>query len=467
VDCLVKRWGAGLGLAVMAMLLFAGGVCAASTSGEASLQAGDWQYQELDALARAGLLAGHPKGPIGDWAARLTRFEAASLTLRAIEGLGEAYRDQGTSLIRIAQAEEGTQPADSAALSAPSGEHLARVEKLIAEFRAELVAMGVRVDDLETAVKEVENRLGKVEAERKQHKLDGYAQFRYQDDNAPAGRQEFLVRRARFNIRGPVSERVSYRLELQLDAKESGKGPGSKAQLRTAYADYKLDQALIRVGQAKLPWGYELLESVPDLWSGERAFFMDRLFPNQRDIGVQVQYRRSPKTPQVDVGVFNGTGINTSDNNHRKNVMARVDFPLPGGSVALSGYNGTNGADASATRQDRYGLSARYAARGTELMGEFVTGEDLGHDVRGWYAQLGRPLTGGQPNLLFVKYDVYDENRDLADNLFKRWTVGYWWELDKATRLTVVAERRRPEPGFSELSTWDGNAAYVQMQVKY
>lgn len=467
MDCLTTGRGAGLGLAVLAMLLFAAGACAASTSSQGSLQAGDWQYQELDALARAGLLAGHPKGPVSDWADKLTRFEAASLTLRAVEGLGEAYRDQGMSLIQIAQAEEGAEPADLPAAAAPSGEHLARVEKLIAEFRAELVAMGVRVDDLEATVKDVETRLGKVEAERKQHKLDGYAQFRYQDDNAPAGKQDFAVRRARFNIRGPVSERVSYRLEFQLDAKESGKGTGSKVQMRTAYADYKLDQALIRVGQAKLPWGYELLESVPDLWTGERCLFMDRLFPNQRDIGVQAQYRKSPNAPQVDVGVFNGTGINTSDNNHRKNVMARVNFPLPGGSVALSGYNGTNGAGAGATRQDRYGLSARYAAHGTEFMGEFVTGEDLGYDVRGWYAQVGRPLTRGRPNLLFVKYDVYDENRDLADNLFKRWSLGYWWELDKATRLTVVAERRQPEPGFSDLSTWDGNAAYVQMQVKY
>ena len=467
MECLATRRGLALGLAVLAMLLLAAGACAASPSSEGCLQAGDWQYQELDALARAGLLAGHPKGPISDWTSRLTRFEAASLTLRAIEGLGEAYRDQGTSLIQIAQAEEATEAADSAAPSAPRGRPLARIAKLIAEFRAELVAMGVRVDDLETAIKDAESRLAAVEAERKQHKLDGYVQFRYRDDNAPDGKQEFLVRRARFNIRGPVSERVSYRLELQLDAKESGKGTGSKAQLRTAYADYKLDQARLRVGQAKLPWGYELLASVPALWSGERSFFMDRLFPNQRDIGVQVQYRRSPEAPQVDVGVFNGTGINASDNNGRKNVMARVDFPLPGGSVALSGYNGTNGADAGATRQDRYGLSARYAAHGTDFMGEFVTGEDLGHDVRGWYAQVGHPLTRSRPNLLFVKYDVYDENRDLADNLFKRWTVGYWWELDKATRLTVVAERRRPEPGFSELSKWGGNAAYVQMQVKY
>ncbi len=28
---------------------------------------GDWQYQELDKLGQAGLLAGHPQAPISTW----------------------------------------------------------------------------------------------------------------------------------------------------------------------------------------------------------------------------------------------------------------------------------------------------------------------------------------------------------------------------------------------------------------
>jgi hypothetical protein len=424
---------------------------------------GDWRYQQLDALAREGLLEGHPKGPLSDWTDRLSRYEAAALVLRAVEGVGKAYQQQGAVLRQMAQA-EGESEASAPLAAGP--QELARVEKLIEEFRAELVTMGVRVDDLETAVEDVQQRLGKVEAEQKKHKLDGYLQFRYQDDDG-ADKKEFLVRRARLNVRGPVSERMSYRIEFQLDAKETGKGPGSKVQLRTAYADYKLSRGTLRVGQAKIPWGYELLESVPNLWTGERSLFMDRLFPDQRDIGVQWSYRSSPSSPQFDVGIFNGTGINASDNNDRKNVMARVDFPVPNGTVALSGYVGEAGADEMATDQDRSGISANLKWGEAQFMGEFVTGEDKGYDIRGWYAQLGHPVAKNRPNLLFAKYDTYDENTDGSNDLFKRWSLGYWYELDAATRLTLVHERRRPQANFSELSKWDGDATYAQLQVKF
>ncbi len=440
-------------------LLLAGGLLGDT----GSIGPGDWQYRELDALGQAGLLSGHPKGPLSDWAGGLTRYEAASLTLRAIEGLGEAYKTQGEALHRIAQADVGAEQPMPRSVTV---EDLARVEKLIEEFRAELLTMGVRVDDLESALRDALERLGKVEAEQKKHKLGGYLQFRYQDDNA-VDREEFLVRRARFNVRGPVSERASYRIEFQLDAKEAGKARGSKVQLRTAYADYELNIGRLRVGQAKVPWGYELLESVPKLWTAERALFMDRLFPNQRDIGVQWSYRRSATSPQVDVGIFNGTGINASDNNSRKNVMARVDFPVRNGTVALSGYVGENAEGVAATDQDRYGVSTRFRRGETQFMGEFVTGEDMGHDVRGWYAQIGHPISKRRPNLLFAKYDRYDENTDAPDDLFGRWSFGYWCELDPATRLTLVHERRKPQSSFSQLGQWDGDATYVQMQVKF
>ncbi len=454
-----RGWLGVVLVALFAVLLGASAVW----SDTGSIGSDDWQYRDLDALAQAGLLSGHPKGPLSDWAGSLTRYEAASLTLRAVEGVAKAYQEQGDALYRIARAETtGEAPAPRGV----SLEDLARVEKLIEEFRAELLTMGARVDDLETALSDVQERLGKVEAEQKKHRIDGYAQFRYANDDG-TDKQEFLVRRTRVNLRGPVSERVSYRIEFQLDAKEAGKAAGSKVQLRTAYADYEMNKGKLRIGQAKIPWGYELLASVPDLWTGERALFMDRLFPDQRDIGVQWSYRSSPSAPQFDVGVFNGTGINASDNNDRKNVMARVDFPLPNGTVALSGYVGEDGADSAATDQDRTGLSTSLKWGETEWLGEFVTGKDDGHDVRGWYAQLGHPVCKTRPNLLFAKYDQYDENRDLADDLFRRWSLGYWYEIDKATRLTLVHERRKVQPSFSELSKWDGNATYVQMQVKF
>ncbi len=457
-----RRWGVLTGAAI-ALLACAAVWAAVPQNG--MIGPGDWQYKELDALGRAGLLSGHPQGPLSAWTQGLTRFEAASLVMRAVEGVGEAYQEQGKSLVQVAKAEAGEKTALPAGVTF---EDLARVEKLIEEFRAELVAMGVRVDDLSTALKDVQKRLTKVEAEQQKHHFKGYIQVQYRSDQA-ADKREFLVRRARIKFEGEVDKRTSYEVQLQMDAKEKGLAKGTKTQVRNVFVDYKLNRGRLRIGQAKIPWGYDLQRSSTIRWTSPvgRAFFLDRLFPNARDIGVQWEYRRSPNAPKFDVGVFNGTGMNKSDNNDKKNVMARVDFPVSCGSVAVSAYTGEDGSGAAATDQNRYGVSAHFKWSDTEFLSEYVQGDDRGADVRGWYAQVGHPLTKRAPNLIFAKYDQYDENTDLANDLFKRWSLGYWYELDKHNRLTVLWEHRSPEPGFSEYSKWDGNAYYVQWQTKF
>ncbi len=475
----------GLALALGSALLILAGTANVQADTQ-TIRAGDWQYAELDKLAQAGVLSGHPKAPLSTWTDSLTRYEAAALTLRAVQGLGAACGEQATALLQVAQAGGAeTGPIDEPQAAAPaepeaapsleglSAENLARVEKLIEEFRAELVTMGARVDYVQSVLSDATSRLAKVEADQKQHKIDGYMQLRFRSDSAPDGKQEFMVRRVRVNVRGPLSERTTYRIEFQLDAKDqydaagTSKGTGSKVQLRTATVDYKLGRGKFQLGQAILPWGYELQESVPNLWTGERALWMDRLFPEQRDIGLLWNYRRTPASPQFDLGLVNGTGINATENNDRTNALARVDFPVHSGTVALSTYRGTNGSGSSAKRQDRDGVSTRLKWGQTEFLGEYVQGHDKGSDVRGWYAQLGHPISRKAPNLLFAKYDRYDENLDLAGDMFKRWSLGYWYDIDKGTRLSLVWESRDVESGFSERSKWDGNAYYVQVQTKF
>lgn len=457
-----RRWGVFMGV-VIALLLCAAAWAAVPQNG--TIGPGDWQYRDLDALGRAGLLSGHPQGPIGEWTQGLTRFEAASLVMRAVEGVGEAYQEQGKSLVQVARAESGDETAPPAGVKF---EDLARVEKLIEEFRAELVTMGVRVDDLAAAVQDVQKRLTKVEAEQRKHHFSGYIQVQYRSDQA-VDKREFLVRRARMKFKGKMDARTSYEVQLQMDAREKGLAKGTKTQVRNVFVDYKLSRGRLRIGQAKIPWGYELQRSSEIRWTSPvgRSFFMDRLFPDARDIGIQWEYRRSAQAPKFDVGVFNGTGMNKSDNNDKKNVMARVDFPVSCGSIALSGYTGEDGSGAAATDQNRYGVSAHLKWAKMEFLSEYVQGQDRGADMRGWYAQVGHPLTKRAPNLLFAKYDQYDENTDLADDLFKRWSLGYWYELDEQNRLTVLWERRSPQPGFSEFSKWNGSAYYVQWQTKF
>jgi hypothetical protein len=478
------RTGGWVGACLLGIVVFMGAAWGAS----AYIQPGDWQYQALDSLSQAGLLAGHPKAPLSAWTDRLSRYEAASLTLRAVEGIGEAYQAQGAKLRELAQMNEAPEAGEAAtepSASATEGpalrtEDLLTAQKLLEEFRTELVGMGERLDELNASLKlvlgmveEVQKQVAALAADQKKHAINGYAQFRFGNDDATDGHQNFNVRRTRVNFRGPVSPKISYRVEVQLDASVSGQAPGSKAQLRTLAFDYKFtDQTFLRAGQVILPFGYELETPVPNLWSGERSYVMDALFPNQRDNGFFVERRTIPTaglfcSPSLDLGVFNGTGLNAYDNNDDINGLARANFLIPHGSLALSAYLGTNGAEPAQTDQNRYGVSAQLGLGETQFMGEYIAGQNLGANVFGWYAQVGHPLLKSRSDLVFAKYDMYDEDDAVPDDNFRRWTLGYYYDLTPASRLTFVYELRDVEPGFSQYEKYDGDAQYLQWQVKY
>jgi hypothetical protein len=478
------RKGGWVWACLLGLMVFAGAAWGAS----AYIQPGDWQYQALDSLSQAGLLVGHPKGPLSAWTDRLSRYEAASLTLRAVEGIGQAYQVQGARLRELAQMNEAAEAAEAqpeppaAATEGPAlrTEDLMTTQKLLEEFRTELVGMGERLDELNTSLKlvlgmveEVQKQVAAVAADQKKHKIDGYTQFRFANDDATNGHQGFNVRRTRVNLRGPVSPRISYRIEMQFDSSVSGQGPGSKAQLRTLGLDYKFtDQTFLRAGQVKLPFGYELEIPVASLWTGERSLVMDTLFPNQRDNGLYVERRAIPTaplydSPLLDFGLFNGTGINAFDNNDDINAVARANFLIPHGSAALSAYLGTNNPEPSQTEQNRYGFSTQFALGGTQFMGEYIAGQNLGANVFGWYAQVGHPLRKNCSDLIFAKYDMYDEDRAIPDDSFRRWSLGYWYDMNPASRLTFVYELRAVDEAFSQFNTWNGDAQYLQWQVKF
>ena len=93
-------------------------------------------------------------------------------------------------------------------------------------------------------------------------------------------------------------------------------------------------------------------------------------------------------------------------------------------------------------------------------------GRDLGKPVSGWYGEISRRLRG-TPGTVFVKYDVFDEDGDTAGDRFRRTTFGYVHDLDAATRLTLVYQRRRPQRGFGLYDTYRGDAGFAQVQVCY
>jgi hypothetical protein len=461
------------GFLKFSLLLFAALLCnsafCAEKNPQGNITADHWAYRAISDLASRGLLAGYPQGAFTG-PQTLTRFETASLVLRAVEGIGAAYRQRGEDLMELAQLPEAaaeepaeeSQKAEIEAIERGPGvypEDIAMLEKLVAEFRTELAGIGVRVEEMEKMLASTQQRLEKVENEMRRHQISGYLQFRFTDDQAkPAS--NFSLRRARLNVAGPVSAKASYKLQLQLD-KDSGKN----VALRDAYIDIATGATFrLRAGQAKLPFGYELPESSAERFEPERALVLDMLFPDQRDIGLQWRGQAKSDAPIFDIGVVNGTGLNAADDNDRKNVFASAHVPFSDGSAALFIYHGRNGTGADTYDKKLLGAGAEIGKK-TRFRSEYITGKDQGEDVLGWYAGLAQQMT--KAGTMFVRYDYFDENRDRPDDLFRRWNVGWVEQVDPRVRLTLSWETRRVGSDFSEYSDFHGDAATLQLQVSY
>ena len=117
---------------------------------------------------------------------------------------------------------------------------------------------------------------------------------------------------------------------------------------------------------------------------------------NGRDIGVlaggNFSLFKSPAGLEYGVGVFNGSGINTSDNNEHKDIVGRVVLhPFAGFSIGGSFYDGRYtlaGQKGDSVRQ-RAGGDAAYVNGPFLFKGEYIHGYDARVEKDGWYALAG------------------------------------------------------------------------------
>lgn len=199
--------------------------------------------------------------------------------------------------------------------------------------------------------------------------------------------KNFLIRRARLIFFGDVGDRLSY--YIQPDLASSVSGTGGIAQLRDVYGDIYLTKDRvhrIRVGQSKVPYGFENLQSSSNRLALDRADAMNSAVRDERDLGAFYYYtpdniqklfeeinklglKHSGNYGMFGLGFYNGQGANRSDQNDNYHAVARATYPWKTESgqiyeVGIQGYRGnyvsstgayniTGGAVASATASAR------------------------------------------------------------------------------------------------------------------
>jgi hypothetical protein len=306
----------------------------------------------------------------------------------------------------------------------------------------------------------------------------GYTQVRYQALEETGKIDGFDIRRARVDIKGTFSPYWGYRVQFDL---------AGTPKLIDAYAELKLnDYFNFTIGQAKIPFSLENLASSTKLELIDRSQAVEALVArgkdvggnqNGRDIGILVggTILKLKDRPVVDyrLGVYNGSGINTVDNNEGKDIAARlIVHPVVGLDISAALYDGSRFVPEVKTgtvvttpsknvNRDRFGLDLSYDLKNFSLRSEYISGKDDQTEREGYYV-LGGYYFFQKKVQLVAKYDFYDADKSKANNASTWVVLGANYNFNANTKLQFNYSIKQEE-GMSI----DNNFANVQLQIGF
>ena len=268
----------------------------------------------------------------------------------------------------------------------------------------------------------------------------GYMQFREnniintnplytcdQCDKSIGPDQGFFLRRMRLVISGDVSDHLY--VYLQPDFASSSGSSQNYAQLRDAYFDVSFDKEKtnrIRVGQTKIPYGFDDLQSSQNRLDLDRDDAINSSHANERDIGIFYYWappnirarfaelvssglKGSGDYGEFGAGIYNGQGLNTPSANKYFHYVARYTYPfkLRNGQfieTSIQGYTGkytvTSLSSSTITQKDalykdqRLGVSLIVYPQPFGLQTEYNWGTGPQYNPQTRYIQQ-HPLNGG------------------------------------------------------------------------
>ncbi|GAB4146984.1 MAG: OprO/OprP family phosphate-selective porin [Bacteroidia bacterium] len=186
----------------------------------------------------------------------------------------------------------------------------------------------------------------------------GYTQIRYNrlletnpdlkfdSDKSVGDKGGVLIRRGRIVLSGDVHPRMF--VYIQTDFAVTSGTNLHYTGLRDAYFDVALDSAKnfrFRIGQSKVPFGFENMQSSSNRLPLERSDALNSATPGERDLGAAFMY--TPKVVRERIkelndkglkhsgdygmfvfGVYNGQSINKAEANNNLHVVSRISYPF-------------------------------------------------------------------------------------------------------------------------------------------
>jgi hypothetical protein len=355
--------------------------------------------------------------------------------------------------------------------------------------------------------------------------IRGYMQTRYnrlfetnpdlqceQCDKSWGGTGGFFFRRIRLIFYGDIHEKVF--LYLQPDFASGG---SNLAQVRDAYFDLGIDnkqEFRIRVGQSKVPFGFENLQSSQNRIPLDRHDGLNSAVSNERDIGFFAYYAPSHIRKRfrhlvssglkgsgdygvLGLGLFNGQTANQPEANNTPHIVGRLTYPfmLNNGQfieASVQGYSGevvikqnptnsgmnnnfveTRFATSFILYPQPFGLQAEYnVGRGPEFIPELMRVQNM--PLEGGYV-LASYFLKVQKHLLipFFRWHYYEGGKkheiDATKHRVNEQEIGVEWQPHQNFELVMMYtfSDRTFENYDNPVNRQKGRLLRIQAQVNF
>lgn len=327
-----------------------------------------------------------------------------------------------------------------------------------------------------------------------------------------------FIRRARLVFSGQVHPNVFFYFQPDFASSPSN-GIQNFVQIRDLYFDLSFDKKReyrIRVGQSKIPYGFENMQSSSQRLTLDRADGINSSIANERDLGmffywapaeirerfdmlVKDGYKGSGDFGVFAFGVYNGQIANKIDGNRDLNVVARVTYPFvignqiiePGiqaytGKWAFTGEvsSGVAVNDPQYIKDQRIGATFVLYPKPFGIQTEYNIGTGPRYntttnsidvtDLNGGYVLLNYKWDIKKQHIYpFAKFQYYDGGKkyekDARSYVVRDYQLGVEWQPIKAFELTaeyVIADRTFEDSALP-VNRQQGNLLRLQAQFNF
>ncbi len=312
---------------------------------------------------------------------------------------------------------------------------------------------------------EAQSSTDKVKSFADKHlRLTGYLQagFEWNEANDPS--TFFYIKRARLSLTGDfLQEKMDYRLQVDM---------AGSPKICDLYFRYKpLNELNVQLGQFKLPFAMENELCGPTTFEFiEYSYLTVYLTRNHakydgiggatgRDMGAQLYggfiEREGYNLINYNVGIYNGAGINTKDNNSSKDFVGRITVkPIKELSLSASYmYSEVNHNNNLYMKAPRWSVGAWYSSRHWVARSEFAQAHFGGNRTNAFYALGGYHFE--KPWSLAARYEFIRDEANILNE--ERITLGAAYKPYSFIRLQLNASytlnhaQKRNTPGVNLL----------------